>query len=139
MLATSQLFVNLPVKDLKKSMEFFTRLGFSFNPQFTDENGACMFVGKDSFVMLLAEPFFKSFIKKEIADSTATTETILAFSVNSREAVDEMVRKALAAGGKASNDKIQEESMYGWSFQDIDNHLWEVFYMGENAAETPKN
>ncbi len=138
MLATTQLFVNLPVRDLKKSMEFFTRLGFSFNPEFSDENGACMLVGKDSFVMLLAKPFFKSFTKKELADSAATTETILAFSVNSRESVDEMVRKALAAGGKPSNDKIEEASMYGWSFQDLDDHLWEVFYMDVNAAQIEK-
>lgn len=140
MLEASQLFVNIPVRDLKKSMEFFTRLGFSFNLQYTDEKGACMLVGKDSFVMLLTEAFFKSFTKKEVANSAATTEAILAFSVGSREAVDEMVRKALAAGGKASNDKLEEGSMYGWSFQDLDDHLWEVFYMDESGgiqAEKP--
>jgi predicted lactoylglutathione lyase len=129
------LFVNLPVKDLDKTKEFFAALGFEFNPQFTNELAACMMISEHIFVMLLIEEHFKTFTKKEIADSYKSTEAIIALSVNSREKVDEIVNKALAAGGKASNDPQDHGFMYGWSFQDIDGHLWEVFFMDENAMK----
>lgn len=129
----SQIFVNLPVKDLNKSVEFFTRLGFSFNPQFTDENATCMIVGENNFVMLLVEPFFKTFTKKEIADATKTAEAIIALSVDSREQVNEMADKALAAGATESNAPQDQGFMYNRSFQDLDGHLWEVFYMDLSA------
>ncbi|MGV8906230.1 MAG: VOC family protein [Acetobacterium sp.] len=125
----TQLFVNLPVKDLKVSMDFFKKLGFAFNPQFTDENGGCMIIGEDNFAMLLVEEFFKTFTKKEIADAKKSAEVIVSISAESREKVDEMVNKAFAAGAKPSNEKMEMGFMYGWSFQDLDDHLWEVFYM----------
>ncbi|MDN7226010.1 VOC family protein [Planococcus liqunii] len=131
-LQIKEIYVNLPVKDLEKSKGFFNSLGFEFHPEMTDEKGACMIAGENIFVMLLTEPFFKTFTKKELTDATSTTEVITAISADSREAVDEMVNKALAAGGKASNDKMDDEYMYGWSFQDLDGHLWEVMYMEQN-------
>ena len=122
-------FVNLPVKDLKVSMDFFKKLGFTFNPQFTDENTGCMIVGEHNFVMLIVNEFFKTFTKKKISDAEKTTEVIVSLSAESREKVDEMVNKAFAAGAKPSNEKMEDGFMYGWSFQDLDNHLWEIFYM----------
>ena len=130
----TKIFVNLPVKDLHKSIDFFTKLGFSFNPQFTDENATCMIIGEDIFVMLLVENFFKSFTKKEIADTSRSTEAILALSADSRQKVDELVDNAFAAGAKESNFTIDQGFMYGRSFQDLDGHLWEVMWMDPNAA-----
>lgn len=129
----TNIFVNLPVKDLQKTMSFFTKLGFTFNKQFTDEKAASLEIGKNIYAMLLTESFFKSFIKKEIADSSKTTEVINAISVESKEQVDEMVEKAFAAGAV----KYKETDDYGWmysrSFEDLDGHLWEVLYMDINA------
>lgn len=133
-LQAKQIYVNMPVKDLNKSVNFFTKVGFEFNPEFTDENATCMVINENTFVMLLVETFFKTFTNKEIADATNNTEAILAISAESREQVDEIVNKALEAGGKPSNDPIDHGFMYGWSFQDIDGHLWEVMYMDESGA-----
>lgn len=127
------IFVNLPVKDLDKTMDFFSEIGFEFNEQFTDENAACMVINENIFAMLLVEDFFKTFTKKEISDATNSTESIMALSVESREKVDEIVNNALGAGGKPSNDPVDHGFMYGWSFQDINGHLWEVMYMEESA------
>ncbi|ALX47150.1 VOC family protein [Lentibacillus amyloliquefaciens] len=129
-----QIYVNLPVKDLNKSVAFFSKIGFEFDPQATDENATCMVINENTFVMLLVETFFKTFTNKEIADTTNNTEAILAISAESREQVDEIVKKALEAGGKSANDPIDHGFMYGWSFQDIDGHLWEVMYMDESEA-----
>jgi predicted lactoylglutathione lyase len=128
-----KLFVNVPVKDLQKSVEFFTQLGFTFNPQFTDNNGTCMIIGEDAYVMLLTEDFFKRFTKKELVDAKTNTEVIIAISANSKDEVDQIVHAALAHGGKTSNDATDQEFMYTWSFQDIDDHLWEVIYMNPDA------
>lgn len=125
----TQIFVNLPVKDLNKSIEFFTSLGYSFNPQFTNEQGASLVISDNIFFMLLTEPFFKSFIKKEIADATKVAETINCISADSREEVDEIVRKAVAAGATVPNEKQDYGWMYGHGFQDLDGHLWEFAYM----------
>ncbi len=132
--ATSRkIFVNLAVKDLDRAVDFFTRIGFSFDQRFTDEQATCMIVSDEAFVMLLVEGRFKDFTTKEIADSTTHTEAILALSAESREDVDELVRKALAAGGRPANDPMDQGFMYGWSFQDPDGHLWEVFWMDPSA------
>ena len=125
----TKTFVNLPVKDLNKSTEFFKKLGFVFNSQFTDENSACMIISEDTYVMLLVEDFFKTFTKKEISYAAKSTEVILALSADSKNKVDEIVSNALAAGGKVSNDPIDQGFLYGWSFQDLDDHLWEIIYM----------
>jgi len=131
----TNIFVNLPVKDLNKTVEFFTKLGFTFNPQFTDENATCMIVGKDIFVMLLVEKFFKTFTKKEISDTTKNTEAIVALSAQSREEVDQMMDKVVNAGGKEARDPQDHGWMYGRSFEDINGHLWEIFYMDESAMK----
>ena len=124
-----QMFLNLPVKDLDKSVQFFTALGFSFNPDFTDENATCMIVNDGAYVMLLVEGYFKTFISKGIADTGSAAEAIVAFSVDSRDAVDDAMRKALAAGGTPSQEAQDYGFMYNHSFQDLDGHLWEVFWM----------
>jgi predicted lactoylglutathione lyase len=122
-------FVNLPVKDLNKSVDFFTKIGFEFNAQFTDKNAACMVINETTFVMLLVEDYFKTFIKKEISDTAKSTEVIVALTADSKEKVDEIVNKALAAGGKPSNEPNDQDSMYLKRFQDLDGHLWELFQM----------
>jgi uncharacterized protein len=132
--SSRKIFVNLPVSDLGKSVDFFTQLGFEFNPQFTDENATCMIVGDDAFVMLLVEDFFRTFTTKEICDPTMQTETIIALSADSREEVDEIVNRALAAGGQPSSEPMDQGFMYGRSFQDLDGHLWEVIYMDPGAV-----
>ena len=129
MSASRKLFVNLPVKDLQRSMDFFKQLGFTFNPQFSDENAACMVIGEDNYAMLLTEPFYKTFTTKEITDAAKSSEVILAVFLDKREEVDVMVKKAFAAGAKPFNDPQDHGFMYGWSFQDLDDHLWEVGYM----------
>jgi uncharacterized protein len=129
----TKIFVNLPVKDLRKSVEFFTQLGFTFNPQFTDENATCMIVGEDIFVMLLVEKFFQTFTKKQISDASKSTEVILSLSADSREKVDEMIKKAIDAGATTPNDTQDEGWMYGRGFQDLDGHLWEFAYVDLSA------
>lgn len=126
---SKHIFVNLPVKDLDKSMAFFNDIGFEFNEQMTDKNAACMIVGPNMYVMLLVEEFFKTFSKKQLADARTSTEVIVSISTDSRADVDELVNDALIAGGAASGEKMDTEFMYGWSFEDIDGHLWEVMYM----------
>lgn len=136
----TQIFINLPVKDLKKSISFFTHLGYSFNPQFTDEKATCMIISESIFVMLLVEPFFKSFIKKDIADASRTTEVILCLSAESKKAVDDLVRKAVEAGGTVPNPQQDQGFMYSHGFEDLDGHLWEVMYMAAQApAEAQAN
>jgi uncharacterized protein len=129
------MFVNLPVKDLSKSVDFFTQLGFEFNPRFTDENATCMVVSEQAFVMLLVEDFFKTFTDKEIADPVTTTEAIFALSAETRQEVDELVEKAVAAGGRPAGAVQDEDFMYGRSFQDLDGHLWELIWMDPSAIE----
>ena len=124
-----QIFVNLPVKDLNKSIEFFTKLGFSFNPQFTNEEATCMIVGENIFVMLLVEKRFRDFTKKEIADATKTTEVLIAIDAESKEKVIELVEKATAAGGTIYMDAADHGWMYQHSFADLDGHQWEIGFM----------
>ncbi|HEY7078579.1 MAG TPA: VOC family protein [Nitrososphaeraceae archaeon] len=132
---TTKIFVNLPVKELNKAKEFFTKLDFKFNPQFTNENAACMIVGENIFVMLLVEKFFKIFTKKEICDTTKNTEAIVALSADSKEKVDETINKAIESGGIESREPQDHGWMYGRSFEDIDRHIWEIIYMDENAIK----
>jgi uncharacterized protein len=130
-----RVFVNLPVKDLDKSIHFFTELGFEFNPQFTDENATCMVINENTFVMLLVEEFFKTFTQKGLVNAKSSTEVIMAISAESNDEVDELVNRALEAGGKPSNEAIDHGFMYAWSFQDLDGHLWEVMHMQEGSVE----
>ena len=130
-----KLFVNLAVRDLKKSMAFFSSLGFTFNPTFTDDNAACMVIGSDAYAMLLTEPFFRRFTHRPPCDTSQHTEALLALSCGSRAEVDETVKNAIAAGGGRAMDPQDHGFMYGWSFYDPDGHHWEVFWMDPNTAE----
>ena len=129
------IFVNVAVRDLKKSMAFFSKLGFEFNPKFTDDNAACMIISDQAFVMLLTEPFFKGFTKRELCDTTRQTEGLFALSCGSRAEVDEMVNKAVAAGGAHAMPAQDHGFMYGWSFYDLDGHHWEPMWMDPQAAQ----
>jgi predicted lactoylglutathione lyase len=125
----TKVFINLPVKDLNASMDFFSSLGFSFNPQFTDENAACMVISDAIFVMLLKEAYFKTFTKKPISDAKKSTEVLIALDAPSREEVVSMVDKAVAAGGRIYADAQDHGWMYQHGFEDLDGHQWEVAYM----------
>jgi len=129
----TKIFVNLPVKDLKRSMEFFTKLGYKFNPQFTDETAACMVISEDIYVMLLTHPKFEEFTPKAICDSTKNTEVLVCLSYESRDKVNDMVRKAVAAGGTTYTESKDYGFMYQHGFQDLDNHMWELIYMEPNG------
>lgn len=131
---STKLFANLAVKDLKKSMDFFSKLGFAFNPQFTDENAACMIIGEDNFAMLIVPDFFKNFTTKEISDANKFTEVILSLTAESREKVDELVDKALKSGATLTEFTQDLGWMYERGFSDLDGHQWEFFYMDLTAV-----
>lgn len=124
-----EIFINLPVKDLNKTKNFFTKLGFSFNPQFTNDDAACMVISDNIFSMLITEKFFKQFTSKEISNAGNSTEVIVSLSVESREIVDKLVNDALNAGAIANVKPIVDTWMYVKSFQDLDGHIWEIFHM----------
>lgn len=130
-----KIFVNLPVKNLKQSIDFFTKLGFSFNPQFTDETATCMIVSDDIFVMLLTHNKFKSFTPNAICDATKSTEVLVCLSGESRTAVDAIVSKAIAAGGNTYSEPQDHGFMYAHGFQDLDGHIWEIVYMEPDAIQ----
>lgn len=131
----TKIFVNLPVKDLNKSMGFFQSLGFDFNPQFTDATAACMIVSEDIYVMLLTEDKFKEFTPREICDAAKNTEVLVSLSCESRKDVDDLIRKAVSAGGSTYSDPMDYGTMYGHGFQDLDNHIWELIYMEPSAVK----
>ena len=130
----TKIFVNLPVKSLQKSVDFFTQLGFGFDPQCTDETATGMIVSEDIFVMLLTYEKFKTFTPNPICDATKNTEVLVCLSAESREAVDEMVRKAVAAGGATFKEPQDYGVMYGHGFQDLDGHIWEIMFMEPSAV-----
>lgn len=132
---STKIFVNLPVKDLKKSMSFFTAIGFKNNPQFTDETAACMVLSDDIFLMILTEPKFKTFTPKPIGDATKSTEVIVALSCESRQRVDELVNLAKGAGGSTYADPKDYGFMYQHGFTDPDGHIWEIFWMDPKAVQ----
>jgi uncharacterized protein len=131
----TDIFVNLPVRDLNKSVEFFTKLGYQFNAQFTDETATCMIVGEHIFVMLLTHDKFKTFTPKAICDATKSTEVLVCLSTGSRAKVNEMVGKAVRAGGTTYNKPQDHGFMYGHGFQDLDGHIWELIYMEPSAGK----
>ena len=130
-----KLFVNLAVKDLDRAVGFFTALGFSFNPQFTDETTTCMLIGEDAYAMLLVEPRFKEFTQRELVDPSRQVEALLAVSADSREEVDALAEKALASGGSAAGEPTDHGFMYERGFHDPDGHQWSVFWMDPSALE----
>ncbi|SDB61014.1 hypothetical protein SAMN03097699_2556 [Flavobacteriaceae bacterium MAR_2010_188] len=129
-----QIFINLPVKDLKRSIAFFTSLGFSFNQDFTDDKAACLVLGKNIYSMLLTEPMFATFTKKPISDATKSTEVLIAIDVDSKQAVDDMVNDAEDAGGKIYAEPQDHGWMYAHSFEDLDGHQWEVLYIDQEKS-----
>lgn len=128
-----KLFVNIPVNDLQKAIVFFEQLGFAFNTQFTDASATCMLVGSDAYFMLMVKDRFAGFSKKPNGDSLKETNALFALSADSREEVDAMHAKALAAGGSKAADPVDHGFMYGQSFYDLDGHHWEVFWMDQSA------
>ncbi|RKH37535.1 VOC family protein [Corallococcus sicarius] len=131
----TKIFVNLPVQSLDRSVGFFTKLGYTFNPKFTDANATCMIIAEDIYAMLLVKDFFKTFTKKEIADATKVTEVLISLSMDSRAQVDAMLDKAVAAGGYEYKEKMDQGFMYQRGFQDLDGHQWEIFWMDPAAAQ----
>ncbi|MGH3329856.1 MAG: VOC family protein [Nocardioidaceae bacterium] len=129
------MFVNLAVEDLQRSVDFFTGLGFKFNPQFTDENATCMVIGDEGYVMLLVKDYFATFTKKDICDTSSQVETLIGLSAESREEVDTMADKALASGGQPANEAQDHGFMYSRSFLDPDGHTWEILWMDPSALE----
>src|SRR5262245_24221545 len=130
-----KIFVNLAVRDLKRTKAFFSALGFDYNAKFTDDKAACMVISDDAYVMLLAESFFKTFTKREVCDTARQTEALIALSCGSRDEVDELLKKAVGAGGRDAMPAQDHGFMYGRSFYDPDGHHWEVFWMDPNAVE----
>jgi predicted lactoylglutathione lyase len=135
MTTNANVFVNLPVKNLKRSMDFFTHLGYSFNAQFTDENAACLVIGENIYAMLITHPVFQTFTPKAICDATKSTEVLVALSCASREEVGEIVRKAVAAGGTLYNEPQDHGFMLQHGFQDLDGHIWEYLYMDPSHVQ----
>ena len=131
----TQIFVNMHVKDLDKSKSFFEKLGYSFNPQFTDENAACMIVSETIYCMLLSTGHMERFVPKgkTIADATKVTETLLAFSMDSKDVVNAHYEKAIAAGATECRPADDHGFMYARSFNDLDGHIWEVFWFDPSA------
>jgi predicted lactoylglutathione lyase len=128
-MANKQIFVNLPVKNLPASRKFFDALGYTFNPDFSNDDAACMVISEEIYVMLLVEKFFATFTKKPIADAKQSTEVLICLSADSRADVDAMVAKARQAGGSVTSEPQDYGFMYGHGFADLDGHQWEVMYM----------
>jgi len=131
---TTMIFVNLPVKDLPQSMTFFGKLGFTFNPQFTDATAACMVISETIYAMLLTEAKFQGFTPKPVSDARQSTEVLIALSLDSRQAVESMVKSAVAAGGRIYAEPNDHGFMYQHGFEDLDGHIWELFYMDPSAV-----
>lgn len=130
-----KIFLNLPIKDLKRSVAFFTELGFTFNAQFTDDSSTCMIISEDAYVMLLVEKRFQDFTTKAISDAQTATEAIIALNAESRADVDAFALTALANGGTPAMPPMDLGFMYGRSFYDPDGHHWEIFYMDPEHVE----
>ncbi|WP_426452883.1 VOC family protein [Paenibacillus sp. S-38] len=134
-LTANMIFVNLPVRDLKQSRAFFEAVGFAFNDQYSDDTAACLVISEQIFAMLLTHEKYASFSTKEICDTARSGEVILALTAESRAQVDEIVDKVRQAGGKPAKEPLDYGFMYSWSFEDVDGHQWEVFFMDPNAAQ----
>ena len=135
----TKIFVNLPVKSLPKSVDFFSKLGFRFDPKFTDETATCMIVAEGIYVMLLTVDKFKTFTRKKVCNATKSIEMLLCLTCESRGKVDEMVYKAITAGGTTYSDPQDYGFMYGHGFQDLDGHVWELIYMQPSAITKAEN
>jgi len=129
----TQIYVNLPVKDLERSNAFFKSLGFRLEPKFSNDQASCVILGKNMFAMLLVEGFFRTFTNKSICDATKSTEVLVCLSCESRAKVDDLVKKAVAAGGRVPREPQDQGFMYGHGFEDLDGHVWELIHMEPNT------
>jgi hypothetical protein len=129
-----QIFVNLPIENLKKSVEFFGELGFTFNEQFTDEESTCMIVSEHIYVMLLEKRKFSSFTSRKIADKD-TVEALFSFACSSAEEVRSLSEKAFSLGAKRVNDPEDLGFMFSWGFEDLDGHMWDLFWMNPEHVQ----
>lgn len=127
--STRKMFLNLAVREVNRSIAFFIQLGFTFNPEFTDDKAACMVVNPEACVMLLSEPFFQTFTKRQICNSGSHSEGLIALACNSRAEVDDLVKRAIQAGGSPAMDAVDRAFLYGWSFYDLDGHHWEALWV----------
>ncbi|MET0283650.1 MAG: VOC family protein [Polyangiales bacterium] len=134
-MANRKLFVNIAVKDLPKARAFYNALGFEFNAQFSNDDAASMVLGPDNYVMLVTEKYFATFLGKKQCDTSTSTEALICISADSRAEVDDLVNKALKAGGGKAKDPQDHGFMYGWSFYDLDGHHWEVMWMDPAAVQ----
>ena len=134
-MANRRLFVNLPVRNLQRSIEFFSKLGFEFSRQFTDDKAACLLINGEASVMLLSEPYFKTFTTREVCDTSTHVEALLSLSCDSRTEVDELVKLAIANGGKPAAEPQDHGFMYDWGFYDLDGHGWGVLWMDPSFAQ----
>ncbi len=132
----TKIFINLPVKNLGKSISFFTNLGFTFNPQFTDEKAGCMVISENIFAMLLTELYFQTFTKKQVADAKATTEVLITLDADSKEGLQQLIEKAKGSGATIYNEPQDHGWMYQHGFADLDGHQWEIAYM--DIAQFPQ-
>ena len=128
----TKIFINLPVEDLDKSVSFFSNLGYTFNPQFTDEKAACMIISDSIFAMLMIKDYFKTYTKKQVSDAKIFTEVLIALDANSKEEVQQIVAKASALGASLYSEPQDHGWMYQHSFADLDGHQWEFMYMDIN-------
>lgn len=131
-----KLFVNIPVRELKRSVEFFTKLGFTFNPEYTDDKATCMIVSDDAFFMLLVDDRFKDFTTKQICDTGTHQEALFALSTGSRAEVDRIVQTVIEGGGREAGEAKDHGFMYYRAFYDLDGHHWEVLFMEPNHAQS---
>jgi predicted lactoylglutathione lyase len=134
-MANRKLFVNLPVRDLERSMEFFSKLGFEFNRQFTGDKAACMVISAEAFAMLLVEPFFKTLTERAVCDTSTHLQALLTLSCESRAEVDKLVKLAIDNGGKPAGQPQDHGFMYDWSFYDVDGHGWGVMWMDASVGQ----
>jgi uncharacterized protein len=131
----SQIFLNLPVKNLDASVAFFTKMGYTFNAQFTNADATCMIVNEHIYVMLLVKKYFKTFVTKKIADAHKTVQMLVGLSFDSKEDVNKMVDAAIAAGAVEARDPLDHGFMYTRAFNDLDGHIWEMFWMDSSAVQ----
>ena len=129
----TKIYVNLPVKDLQRSVRFFKAMGFGFDPQLSDETAACMMISDDIFAMLLTEAKFREIARRPVADATRMTEVLTCLSVESRARVNQLVDRALTRGGREMREPEDHGYMFGRSFSDLDGHIWEIIYMNQKA------
>jgi uncharacterized protein len=131
----SQIFLNLPVKNLDASVAFFTKMGYTFNAQFTSADATCMIVNEHIYVMLLVNKYFKTFVTKKIADAHKTVQMLVGLSFDSKDDVNKMVDAAVAAGAVEARDPLDHGFMYTRAFNDLDGHIWEMFWMDSSAVQ----